>query len=228
MARSVAECDLMIAACRERGVTLGVAYYRRFYPIVRRMKEILAAGEIGRPLAVRAATATPFEIGAGEEGYWRVVPEQGGGEALMDIGSHRLDLFLDFFGKVLNVRAICSTIAGHYEAEDVASLVLNFQSGVHGVLQCFFGTTVPLDEFTILGTKGRLVASPLNGSHLVVDSGNTSRTESHPPPENLHAPLIADFVEAIEQGRDSLVSGEDGRKTNEVMERAYRSAAREG
>ena len=127
-----------------------------YMPItIRRMKEILAAGEIGRPLAVRAATATPFEIGAGEEGYWRVVPEQGGGGALMDIGSHRLDLFLDFFGEVLNVRAICSTFADHYDAEDVASLVLNFQSGVHGVLECFFGTTVLLDEFTILGRRSR-------------------------------------------------------------------------
>src|SRR2546429_224049 len=34
MARTVAEC---IAACRDRGICLGVAYYRRFYPVVRRL-----------------------------------------------------------------------------------------------------------------------------------------------------------------------------------------------
>ena len=36
MARSVAECDAMIAACRQRGVQLGVAYSRRFFPVGRR------------------------------------------------------------------------------------------------------------------------------------------------------------------------------------------------
>ncbi|GIS62028.1 MAG: hypothetical protein CM1200mP2_42530 [Planctomycetaceae bacterium] len=30
MAMTVAECDRMIAACADAGVTLGLAYYRRF------------------------------------------------------------------------------------------------------------------------------------------------------------------------------------------------------
>ncbi len=226
MARTVAECDRMIAACREHGVRLGVAYYRRFYPIVTRMKALLATGEIGRPLAVSAATAIPFGLRPGEEGYWRVVPDEGGGGALMDIGSHRIDLFLDLFGEVLDVRAACDTLAGAYAAEDAASLVLRFRGGVHGLLRCHFGTAVGLDEFVVLGTKGRLCANPLNGSRLVVQLGEASRTEDHPPPANLHAPLIEDFVAALELGRPPRVPGEDGRRTNEVMERAYRDAAR--
>ena len=36
MAMNAAECDRMIAACRDRGVRLGIAYYRRFYPAVAR------------------------------------------------------------------------------------------------------------------------------------------------------------------------------------------------
>lgn len=225
MARTVAECDAMIASCRERGVRLGVAYYRRFYPIVHRMKEIVASGEIGRPLAVRAATAIPFGLGPGDEGYWRVVPAEGGGGALMDIGSHRLDLFLDLFGDALDVRAACDTVAGSYEVEDSASVVLRFRGGVHGVLQCHFGSAVALDEFVVLGTDGKLTADPLNGRNLVVQRGQMSRTEVHPSPANLHAPLVADFVEAVEQGRAPRVRGEEGRRTNEIMERAYRDAA---
>src|SRR3954453_20375818 len=41
MALSAAECDRMIEACRRAGVRLGVAYYRRFYPIVRRIEQTL-------------------------------------------------------------------------------------------------------------------------------------------------------------------------------------------
>jgi len=77
-----------------------VAYYRRFYPIVARMREILAAGEIGRPLAVSAVTSTAFVWHQGQEGSWRLRLAEGGGGALMDIGNHRINLFLDLFGAV--------------------------------------------------------------------------------------------------------------------------------
>jgi predicted dehydrogenase len=44
MALSVAECDRMIEACQRHGVLLGIAYYRRFYPVVDRIKQAVAAG----------------------------------------------------------------------------------------------------------------------------------------------------------------------------------------
>src|SRR6266436_3056138 len=47
MALNVAACNRMIAACRDNKVTLGIAYYRHFYPAVTRIKEIIAANEIG-------------------------------------------------------------------------------------------------------------------------------------------------------------------------------------
>lgn len=224
MACSVPECEQMIQVCRSQGVKLGVAYYRRFYPMVARMRELLAAGAIGQALAVTAMTSTPFAIKPDEEGYWRVIPAQGGGGALMDIGSHRIDLFLDLFGEVVDVKALGTTVAAAYEAEDTASLLVRFSSGMHGLLQCLFGTTANLDSFSVIGTKGRLRADPLNGSQLVVEVGTETRSETQAPAANLHAPLIADFVAAIQEGREPRVTGEAGRYTNEVMERAYRDA----
>jgi predicted dehydrogenase len=225
MARSVAECQEMIDACREHKVRLGVAYYRRFYPVVWRIKELIAAGEIGRPLSVSATTATPFAIAPDEDGYWRVHGEEGGG-SLMDVGSHRINLFLDLFGKVTDVKAFCDTLAGDYEAEDVATLVLRFGPGMHGTLQCFFGTPAGLDEFAVIGTEGALRADPLNDGSLLVDRGRERRHEHLPPADNLHAPLIADFVAAVLEGRPPRVTGEEGLWTNEVMERAYQDARR--
>jgi len=226
MALTVAECDAMVAACRAAGVKLGVAYYRRFYPLVARVRGILAAGELGRVLAVSAVTSTPLALGAGDEGSWRVVLAEGGGGALMDVGSHRLDLFLDLLGDVADVQAHVATLLGGYEAEDCATLALRFGSGAHGTLQCFFGTTWVADDFAVLGTRGRLSASPLNGDRLVVETDRGQRVETHPPPTNLHAPLVADFVSAIRDGRAPVVSGEEGRRASAVMERAYRAAAR--
>ena len=50
MAMSTAECDEMIAACSKADVRLGVAYYRPFYPVVYRIQQLIAAGEIGTVL----------------------------------------------------------------------------------------------------------------------------------------------------------------------------------
>src|SRR6185436_19823476 len=48
MALDPAECRTMIAACREAGVRLGVAYRRRLFPQVARVRQMLDEGAIGR------------------------------------------------------------------------------------------------------------------------------------------------------------------------------------
>ena len=221
MAMSTAECNEMIAACDTADVRLGVAYYRPFYPVVHRMQQLVQSGEIGKVLSVSATTCTPFAIDAGEDGYWRVLPEAGGGGALMDIGSHRLDLFLRMFGSVSDVKAQCSTVAASYQADDVSTLALRFESGIHGLLHCCFGSSTDPDEFAILGTNGRLVSRPLNGGELIIEHGREQIIEQHPPASNFNSPLIADFSVAILESRPPLVTGEAGRDVNLVMEQAY-------
>src|SRR5438067_598079 len=53
MAMNVAECRRMVAACAANGVALAIAYYRRWYPKVRKMKELLEAGAIGEPVQAK-------------------------------------------------------------------------------------------------------------------------------------------------------------------------------
>lgn len=223
MAMCVDECDKMIRVCESAKVKLGVAYYRRFYPMVRRMEQLLEDGVLGKPLAVSAVTATPLSIMPDSDLPWRVRRESGGGGALMDIGSHRLNLFLHLFGNVSRVHAVCETVAADYEVEDTALLLLRFQSGMTGTLQCHFGCDDP-DEFAILGTRGRVIARPLNGKELIIVSDGKVQTEVHMPPSNLCGPLVEDFVSAILEERQPKVSGEEGRETNAVMSLSYQAA----
>lgn len=233
MAMSTAECDEMIAVCHEHGVKLGVAFYRPFYPVIHRMRELVESGAIGTVLSVSAVTATPFAIDPDHDGYWRVIPELGGGGALMDIGSHRLDLFLTLFGPIAGadpggdgsgVKAFCATVAADYNSDDLAHLIVRFESGVHGSLSCYFGSTIDPDEFAILGTKGRLVSRPLNGGELIIERGTGTTREQHPPCPNFNLPLIADFVAAITANGNPHVPGEQGRDVNRVIELAYASS----
>ncbi len=224
MAMSVAECEQMIAACHAADVRLGIAYYRRFYPVVDRIAEVMQSGELGRVLAIRAITSTECNFAPGEDGHWRVVADAGGGGALMDVGSHRLNLFLHLGGPISSVKAHCGTVAASYEAEDCASLTMAFASGMQGMLECYFGTAIDYDEFAVIGTAGHAHTNSLNDGELTIRVGQQQRVETWAPAANFNAPLIADFVAAIEQHQPPRVSGEEGLETNAVIQAAYHDA----
>ncbi|MGH9664618.1 MAG: Gfo/Idh/MocA family protein, partial [Bryobacteraceae bacterium] len=54
MAMNYAEAQDMVRAGAESGTVFGIAYYRRMYPKVRRLRELLEAGAIGRPVLADA------------------------------------------------------------------------------------------------------------------------------------------------------------------------------
>ncbi|MEO1524953.1 MAG: Gfo/Idh/MocA family oxidoreductase [Planctomycetota bacterium] len=221
MALSSDQCQAMIDACRSAEVLLGVAYYRRFYPSVLRLRELIDTGELGRPLSILAVTGNTNRFPADD---WRVVRSMGGGGPLMDIGSHRLDLFDMLFGDAIDVHARLAP-SDVYEAEESATLSMQFKGGVHGVLQCYFGTVDTPDRLEVIGTDGRVTIEDLNGPEVTIVTAKGSRIESHPPHENFHAPLVRDFTEAIETGRPPNIPGETGLRTNEVIATAYREVS---
>ncbi len=217
MALDVAECRRMIDACRQAGVTLGVAYYRRFYPIVSRIVALLESGELGRPLSILCTTGNSNRFPADD---WRVVKSLGGGGPLMDIGSHRLDLFLHLFGDVKTVQARCAA-SPSYESEDVATVLIEFQTGCHGVLQCYFGTVDTPDRLEVIGTAGRVTVDDLNAGRATIVTARGRREETHSPHPNFHAPLVSDFSRAILARRDPAVTGETAMATNAIIATAY-------
>ena len=53
MAMTVEECQRMVDACHDAGVTLMLAYYRNFYPNIVKMKALMDEGAIGDPMLAR-------------------------------------------------------------------------------------------------------------------------------------------------------------------------------
>jgi len=88
----------MVGEARRLRRTLGVAYYRRFYPKLLKAKELIAAGAIGRPLLaelIHHVWLTPSDI-SGDP--WHFDPAIAGGGPLYDVGSHRIDVLNFLFG----------------------------------------------------------------------------------------------------------------------------------
>jgi predicted dehydrogenase len=100
MAMNADECDRMIAACRANGVTLGVAYYRHFYPAVARMKAIVSSGEIGQPVVAQMNAFEWFDPEPNHPRAWLLNRAMSGGGPMIDFGCHRLEVLIHLFGKV--------------------------------------------------------------------------------------------------------------------------------
>src|SRR6266851_4797038 len=92
MAMDVGECDRMIAACRANNVKLGVAYYRHFYPVVARVKNIIATGEIGEAVLVQINAFEWFNPQPDHPRYWLMQKSRAGGGPMFDFGCHRLEV----------------------------------------------------------------------------------------------------------------------------------------
>ena len=217
MGLNVAECDRMIDACRRNKVTLGIAYYRHFYPVVRRMKEIISSGEIGTPLIAQANAFEWFDPPPSLPRAWLLNKEQSGGGPMFDFGCHRIEVLLNLFGDIKDVNAIASNRFFWREVEDVAVASFQFKQGTCATLTVAHSAKEPQDTFKVFGSKGSLHVSVMNTGSLRVVSEAGERTESHPPAANIHQPLIEDFAAAILEKREPIVTGEIGRAVAEAV-----------
>ena len=213
MAINYAEARAMQRTAEECGRTLGVAYYRRMYPKINRAKELIGAGAIGRPVVAEATSHDWFHPAAGFRD-WLVDPTCSGGGPRYDIGSHRIDLLNYVFGKPVRATGQLSTLVHPTEVEDNATVLIEYESGVRGIVDVRWHSRVPRDEFRIRGTEGELDLTPLNSPTLVYPDGQ----EHLPPHENLHYPCVQNFVSAVLEQEPLRSTGATAMLTDWVTE----------
>jgi predicted dehydrogenase len=222
----VTECDAMIAACRANGVRLGVAYYRHFYPVIRRIRHLLGAGEIGEPVYAQMHAFERFDPPPDFPRAWLLVRERAGGGPMFDFGCHRLEVLLTCFGPVRTLSAVVANVVLHRDVEDTAAALLQFERGVCATLAVTHVAAESRDTFEIVGSRGSLRVGSLNKGDLTIVRETTpgtlaSTVEHHPPAANLHQPLVEEFNAAMREGRDPAVPGEAGREVAALEDAIY-------
>jgi 1,5-anhydro-D-fructose reductase (1,5-anhydro-D-mannitol-forming) len=96
LATTAEDGEAMVAACREAGVRLGVAYPVRFSPAYAALREAVRGGGTGRVLTVAGANNGRLPADARA---WFTDAELAGGGALMDHTVHIADLLDELFGE---------------------------------------------------------------------------------------------------------------------------------
>jgi predicted dehydrogenase len=215
MATSVAECDEMIDASRASGAFLMVAHCWRFRDEVLAMRERVASGELGEVVKTRGYGA---HATWGPEG-WFVDSALAGGGALVDMGVHAIDTARFLLGDPTPNR-VCAAIGtryGTYQVDDDGVLLITWSNGTNSVVES--GWWQPhvggLEADTeVYGTKGYA---------RIWDPEPPSEDYKHDT-QPMYSAQMAEFLDAIAEGRQPRPSGEDGRVVMQVVEDAYRSA----
>jgi len=222
VAMNYAEASKMVRVARETGKTLGVAYYRRMYPKVQRAMKLMEQGAIGKPVLAEANhhSALPAE---GNFRAWLLDPKLAGGGPLFDVASHRIDLFNYLFGKPARVKAQLSNAVLQMPVEDNATVLIEYESGVRGIVDVRWHSKITRDQFRIVGTDGEINLDPLSGPEFVHRGGR----EHLPAHENIHFPCIQNFVNAVLDGAPLISSGESAIWTDWVTEQANARRASE-
>jgi predicted dehydrogenase len=159
LAPSAGDCARLAEAAGAAGVVNAVTFNHRGYPLAQQMRSMIAAGEIGAPVFVHGSYLQDW-MTSDRVYSWRMDPKLGGpSSALADIGSHWCDLAQHVLGSpIVAVFADLATIVGTrytsgasseafaavadevslkavpMQAEDLGTVLLRFENGVHGVM----------------------------------------------------------------------------------------------
>lgn len=223
MALNAEQGDSMIAVCRENGVKLGIAYYRRYYPKIQKMKQLIEAGAIGKPVYARTQFSGKTNH-AGTARAWLLKPEVSGGGPLMDVGTHVIDLLCFCLGSPQQVSAMTGNVLQELDVEDTASVLIRFASGCQASVHASFSTSVG-NQLELFGTEGKLTMKTVEDSELIWTNGaGEVQRFDLPKHENMNVPMIEHFIEHIRGEGSFLCTGEQGIITSRVTDAAYRSA----
>jgi predicted dehydrogenase len=222
MSLNYSQSQHMQQVADEMGRLLGVAYYRRLYPKVRRTQELLAEGVVGPPLTAELTNHYWFS-GDRDEREWKLDPAKAGGGPLYDIACHRIDVLNFWFGKPLRVAAQMGNAIHKMAVEDNATVLIEYEHGVRGIVDVRWNSRVARDECRIRGVDGEINLTPLN-SPLLIAAGLREDLPSH---LNLHYPCVENFVSAVLGQAPLVSSGKTGMLTDWVIEQAVASASRQ-
>lgn len=233
--------DALIEAAQRSHVKLGVIFQDRVKPAIRRLKEWIDQGVLGKILFVDARVKWYRPPDYYNKSKWRGTLALDGGGALMNQGVHTVDLLLWLLGDVARVQARTVTALHKIESEDTAMAILEFARGALGMLQA---TTAAYPGYPrrveITGTEGtvilehdRVIAADLRRppANFGVDTpsdANASASSAAVTDIRGHQAILEDFLAAIEQDTKPLCDGLEGRRSIALIQAIYSAAIHHG
>lgn len=237
LGRNAGEAADMVRAVTDAGVFSAYLENVVFNPDMLRMRDMVAAGSVGRLTTFRAREG---HSGPHAPHFWNA--ELAGGGALLDMASHGIECARFLFGKDVHVAeafAWGATLV-HGErttGEDNAMLIVRFEDGRAATCDVSWSSKGGLEgRFEAYGDGGRLILDIGVGSlrafverpaGYVVEKADAETGWVFPVADEVrvhgHDLMMADVVEAFRDGRAPAETFHDGYVVNAILDAAYRS-----
>lgn len=221
---TVEESQEIIDLAKKAGVTLMTAFPVRFSPSIHETRRLIQTGKLGE--IIGGSTSNHGTM----PGSWFVQKEKSGGGAVIDHTVHVVDVLRWMLNdEVDTVYAEHATrLHDHLKVDDVGQLVMTFKKGA--VISLDTSWSRP-KSYSIWGDvkialKGDKANATLNCFPQQIhhyDERNM-RHSGFNMGEDLDQLMLQEFINAVHEGREPLVTGYDGLKAVEVAMAAYKAA----
>lgn len=222
MANTAAECDAILAACKAAKVKCGIGYRLHFDPYHREMKRLAREKDFGAFMKMKGNRG--FNVNTWR---WRIDKKLAGGGPMMDIG-----IYINQAASMCaEERAPAFVTAQHIpitkpdlfkEVEEGTRYTLEFATGA--VCEAFTSYSHQSDTFRAEGDKGwfefKEKAFTYRGAKVATSKGPLD----FGPYVNQQSLHMDDFAQCVREGRESIVSGEMGRRDMVVIDAIYEAA----
>jgi predicted dehydrogenase len=230
LGRTAAECRRVVDAARAHDRLLAVDFSYRFTTGMRRIRERVASGQLGRVYAVNLV----FHNAYGPDKPWFYDPALAGGGCVMDLGIHLVDLALWVLGfphveqveSHLFVQGRPLLRAGE-ACEDYASAQLRLEGGTIVQLACSWKLPAGQDaviEASFYGDAGGASFRNVNGSFydfVAEQYRGTSREVLTSPPEAWGGRAAIEFAQRLTRDASFDRSVESLVSVAETLDRIY-------
>ena len=238
MAASLEECDAMLKARDESGKKLSIIAQNRFRVPIRNLKALLDSGMAGR---VRHAQIDSlwFRGHSYYDLWWRGTWEKEGGGCTLNHAVHHIDMLGWMMGMPERVTSVLAN-TGHdnAEVEDLSVSVMEYPGALatvtasvvhHGEDQA---VTFQCEKAKIAAPYSVFASQPQPNGFPLKEPDEDFRKRADdflsalpPIPYELHAGQLDDVMHAVETGSDVAITGEDGRRTIELITAIYESGS---
>ena len=233
-APTLADARAMVAAAKAAGVPLMVHENFRWQTPIQAVRAVLDSGAIGTPFFGRFSFRSGYDVFSGQ-------PYLAEGERFIieDLGIHTLDIARFLLGDVTHLSARTARVNPAIRGEDVATILLDHESGASSVVDVSYATKLAVEPFPqtlveIDGDKGSLRLAEGYGLTVTTPAGTTVSDVSptllpwaERPWHNIQESVLAiqkHWIERLVDGGETSTSGADNLKTFALVEAAYDSA----
>jgi predicted dehydrogenase len=234
-ARTLDDAKAMVAACDAAGIPLMVHENFRWQTPIQAVRKALDSSAIGTPFWGRLSFRSGYDVFSGQ-------PYLAEGERFIieDLGIHTLDIARFLLGDVKAMTARTKRVNPKIKGEDVATMLLDHESGVTSIVDVSYATKQSVEPFPetlveIDGSQGSIrltqgyrleVTSPAGTE--VSDVSPTLLSWASRPWHNIQESVFAiqqHWTNRLVSGGETSTSGADNLKTFALVEAAYDSAA---